>query len=126
MFNPVSSVRQTIKKYTTSTAPLTPEEITTHKRNMLSTVNRALDQFNKQLDASQIPMKSTADLERLVKLNLLLMGEPTDTVGNPINQSEETVTAPAITLNPDDPDVQSIFAKMYTQMNKTNDTEVTR
>src|SRR5690606_10062123 len=50
------------------------------KKAIQNIVDMALEQFHEKLAKGEIEIKSTADLERLVKLSQLLDGEPTEIV----------------------------------------------
>src|SRR5690606_14017444 len=52
-------------------------------------VDMALEQFHEKLAKGEIEIKSTADLERLVKLSQLLDGEPTEIVKNEAEEPAE-------------------------------------
>ena len=94
---------------------------------MLNTVKNALSVFNRNMADGKVEILSTTDLDRLVKLNLLLSGEADSISGKPTNQTEHTdvneVSRAAEILNKDDPDEQSLFDKLYNGYNQLNDKE---
>src|SRR5690606_39379211 len=59
------------------------------KRAIQNIVDMALEQFHEKLAKGEIEIKSTADLERLVKLSQLLDGEPTEIVKNEAEELAE-------------------------------------
>lgn len=120
----VSSVSSQLKKYVSTTQVVTPEEVKESKKNMLSTVNRALELFNKNLIDGKVEMTSSIDLDRLVKLNLLLSGEADSISGNPINV-EEHLDDNVLDgmLDENDPTVKELYGKIFTQFNQINDKE---
>jgi len=59
------------------------------KRAIQNIVDMALEQFHEKLSKGEIEIKSTADLDRLVKLSQLLDGEPTEIVKNEAEEMAE-------------------------------------
>ena len=59
------------------------------KKAIQNIVDMALEQFHEKLAKGEIEIKSTADLERLVKLSQLLDGEPTEIVKNEAEELAE-------------------------------------
>lgn len=121
----VSSVSSQMKKYTSSTQVVTPEEIKKNKRGMLDVVNSALDQFKSNLESGKIDLDSSLDLDRLVKLNLLLSGEANSISGSPASQVEQVDTTElsqtSSILNENDPTVKELWKKLYDGYNQKND-----
>ena len=120
----VSSVSSQLKKYVSTTQVVTPEEVKESKKNMLSTVNRALELFNKNLIDGKVEMTSSLDLDRLIKLNLLLSGEADSIAGNPINV-EEHLDDNVLDgmLDENDPTIKELYGKIFNQFNQLNDKE---
>ena len=131
----VSSMSTVLRKsIQSSTQIVTPEQIKEKKLDWLGVVNDSLDLFKKNLLDGKVDMSSSLDLERLVKLGLLLSGEAETITGKPNSEQEVTavdsVQAAAANmskideiLDSDDPDVQSLFKKLYEGYNKKNDQE---
>lgn len=131
----VSSMSTVLRKsIQSSTQVVTPEQIKEKKLDWLGVVNDSLDLFKKNLIDGKVDMSSSLDLERLVKLGLLLSGEAETITGKPNSEQEVTavdsVQAAAANmskideiLDSDDPDVQSLFKKLYDGYNKKNDQE---
>jgi len=121
----VSSVSSQMKKYTSSTQVVTPEEIKKNKRGMLDVVNSALDQFKSNLESGKIDLDSSLDLDRLVKLNLLLSGEANSISGSPASQVEQVETTElsntSSILDENDPTVKELWKKLYDGYNQKND-----
>lgn len=121
----VSSVSSQMKKYTSSTQVVTPEEIKKNKRGMLDVVNSALEQFKSNLESGKIDLDSSLDLDRLVKLNLLLSGEANSISGSPANQVEQVETTElsntSSILDENDPTVKELWKKLYDGYNQKND-----
>lgn len=131
----VSSMSTVLRKSIQSnTQVVTPEQIKEKKLDWLGVVNDSLDLFKKNLADGKVDMSSSLDLERLVKLGLLLSGEAETIAGKPNSEQEVTavdsVQAAASSmskideiLDSDDPDVQSLFKKLYDGYNQKNDQE---
>lgn len=130
----VTSVSTTLKKTIHTTQVVTPDEVKEKKRDMLSVIDKSLSIFKKNLEDGKVEMNTSLDLERIVKLTLLLSGEADTVTGKPHNEQEQDVTATtqAIGLSMskveqiltlDDPDVKSMFEKLFTGYNESNDTE---
>lgn len=120
----VSSVSSQMKKYISSTQVVTPEEVKKSKRSMLDIVNSALGQFKAKLESGKIDLDSSTDLDRLVKLNLLLSGEANNINGSPSNQVEQVDTtemsSSSSILDDNDPTVQELWKKLYDGYNQKN------
>jgi hypothetical protein len=114
-----------MKKYTSSTQVVTPEEIKKNKRGMLDVVNSALEQFKSNLESGKIDLDSSLDLDRLVKLNLLLSGEANSISGSPASQVEQVETTElsntSSILDENDPTVKELWKKLYDGYNQKND-----
>lgn len=131
----VSSMSTVLRKSIQSnTQVVTPEEIKEKKLDWLGVVSDSLELFKKNLANGKVDMSSSLDLERLVKLGLLLSGEAETITGKPNSEQEVTavdsVQAAAANmskideiLDSDDPDVQSLFKKLYEGYNQKNDQE---
>lgn len=119
----VSSVSSTLKRQNSNTQIVTPEEAKQRKSTMLNIVDVALGQFVQNLKAGKVKLNSSLDLDRLIKLALILSGEADSIAGKPDNQSEDIVDMSKIEeiLNGDDPDVQAMFKKLYQGYNRIND-----
>lgn len=127
----VSSISTTLRKTLHSdTQVVTPEEVKEKKRTMLGAVDKAMEKFINNLNEGKVAMNTSADLERLVKLSLLLSGEADSRVGKPYGESEEETTTQVASismskveeiLNLDDPDVKKMYDKLYQGYNKAND-----
>lgn len=118
----VSSVSSTLKRQNSNTQIVTPEEAKQRKSTMLNIVDVALDQFVQNLRAGKVKLNSSLDLDRLIKLALILSGEADSIAGKPDNQSEDIdMSKVEEILNGDDPDVQAMFKKLYQGYNRIND-----
>lgn len=130
----VTSVSTTLKKTIQSTQVVTPDEVKEKKKDMLSVIDKSLNIFKKNLEDGKVEMNTSLDLERIVKLTLLLSGEPDSVTGRPHGEQEQdtTVSAQSIgvsmskvekILNLDDPDVKTMFDKLYQGYNTANDVD---
>ena len=111
----VTSVSSTLKKTIHSdTQVCSTEEIKQKKQSMMEVMN------------------TSADLERLVKLQLLLSGEADSRVGKPYGDTEQEATVTTQTasismskieeiLSLEDEDVKNMFNKLYEGYNSAND-----
>lgn len=120
----VSSVSSQMKRYINSTQVVTPEEVKKNKRTMLDVVNSAISQFKNNLESGKVELDSSLDLDRLVKLNLLLSGEANSISGLPANQAEQIETTELTNktvLDENDPTVKELWKKLYEGYNQVND-----
>lgn len=127
----MTAVSTTIRQTTpSSTQVTTPEETANRKRRLLDIVDSSVEQFAKALEDGQVPMSSTLDLERIAKLGLLLSGEA-DSISSSTGEVTQESTASADldasridkVLDEDDPDVRSVYERLYSEYNRLNDSE---
>ena len=122
-----------LKKSTvvSDTQVVTPEQIKEKKQKLMDVIETATEQFIDNLKNKKVDLSSSLDLERLVKLTLLLSGEADSITGKSINQKEleTTVGTPAAEvsmskieeiLSLDDPEVKSMFDRLYNGYNEIN------
>ena len=107
----VTSLSTTLKKtiHNEDTQVVTSEELKHKKKEMMTIVESALDVFKSNLTSGKVTMTTSADLERLVKLTLLISGEADSKV--------ETI------LNLEDPEVKKMYDRLYEGYNEANDLE---
>ena len=130
----VSSVSTKLKKtiVAENTQICTDDEIQKKKKEMLNVIDQSLELFKRNLESGSVDMSTSLDLERLVKLTLLLSGQPDSITGKPNGQSEQetTVTTQSIglsmskieeILNLDDPEVKAMYDKISKGYNEAND-----
>lgn len=129
----VTSISTTLRKTIhTDTQVVTPEEIKEKKKDMLNIINDSLELFKRNLSEGKVAMTNTADLERLIKLQLLVSGEADSRVGKPYGESEQETTissqAASISMSKieqiltmEDEDVKNMFNKLYEGYNEAND-----
>lgn len=128
----VSSVSTQLKKtVSNSTQVCSTEEVIERKKTMLGIVDKSLELFSSNLEKGMVDMSTSNDLERLVKLSLILSGEADSISGRPNGEVEETtgkteeieISMSKIEdiLNPEDPEVQAMFQKIYSGYNTAND-----
>lgn len=131
----VTSVSSTLKKSIQSdTQVCSAEEIKEKKQNMMEVLDKSLEIFKDNLMAGKVSMNTSADLERLVKLQLLISGEADSRVGKPYGEIEQETTEVKSSsvsmskieeiLNLDDKDVKNMYNKLYEGYNKVNDIDV--
>ena len=128
----VTSVSTTLKKTIQSTQVVTEDEIKEKKRDVLNVIDKTLGIFKKNLEDGKVEMSSSLDLERIVKLMLLLSGEHDSVTGKPHGEQEQEVITQQLgvsaskveeVLNWDDPEVQSLYNKLFQGYNSVNDIE---
>lgn len=130
----VTSVSTTLKKTIHTTQVVSPEEVREKKKDMLSVIDKSLSIFKKNLEDGKVEMNTSLDLERIVKLTLLLSGEADTVTGKPHNEQEQDVTASTQVigismskveqiLNLDDPEVKAMYEKLFQGYNESNDIE---
>lgn len=130
----VTSVSSKLKKTVrqNDTQVVSPEEVKEKKRNLLGIIDDSIEVFCKNLKKGKVSLNSSADLERLVKLTLLLSGEADSVTGKPYGEQEQetSITAQSISmskieeiLNLDDPEVKSMYEKISQGYNKLNDVD---
>lgn len=129
----VTAVSATFKKTVHSdTQVCSPEEIKEKKQDMMAVIDKSLELFKDNLLSGKVAMTTSADLERLIKLQLLLSGEADSRVGKPYGETEQesTVTTQSASismskveeiLNLEDEDVKNMFNKLYEGYNAAND-----
>lgn len=120
-------IRQTTPS---STQVTTPEETADRKRRLLDIVDSSVERFAKALEDGQVPMSSTLDLERIAKLGLLLSGEADSISSSTGEVTQESTTSADLDasrideiLDEDDPDVRSVYERLYGEYNRLNDSE---
>lgn len=113
----VTSVASVIKN-ARDTRLFTAEEVIGEKRKIHKTLTDALDIFIQKMKQGEVDMSNSLDLERLVKLMLLVMGEPE---GVAQTEEKETRVTFAEPLSLDDPDVKSVYERLTESYNEHND-----
>lgn len=134
----VTSVSTKLKKtinVQSDTQICTPDEVKEKKKDMLGVIDKSLEIFKKNLNEGKVAMDTSLDLERLVKLTLLLSGEADSVTGKPYGQQEQETSIDTIhsagvsmsqiekILNLDDPEVKAMYDKIYNGYNELNDRE---
>lgn len=130
----IGSIATELKKTvgtSNNTQVATVEETKVRKSRFLNILDKATTTFLKKLEAGEISINNTADLERLVKLTLLLSGEA-DSIKGKESSTEETTSVTAEALNPDitdikdvldinNPNVKAIYDSIFNKYNDAND-----
>lgn len=129
----VSSVTARIKNtsYSSGTDQVaTPEETLKRKRNFLSILDKATDKLMENLESGKMTLDTSLDLDRIIKLSLLVSGEADSITGKSGKEttSELEVESKKLSmakiesiLDPDDPEVKAMYDKLYDSYNKLND-----
>ena len=122
-----TKLRKTIRP---DTQVVTPDEIKEKKKDLLSVVNDAVELFKKNLAEGKDDVSTSLDLERLVKLTLLLSGEADSVTGKPYGETDQetSITAQSISMSKieeildlNDPEVKSMYEKISKGYNELND-----
>lgn len=129
-----------VSSYSTTLRKAVGDEIATagemqeRKKGVLSIIDDSLALFKSNLSAGNVSMTTSSDLERIVKLMLLISGEADSRAGKPLGEveTETTITTPTSgisidkiesILNTDNESVQDIYNKLYTAFNESNQTD---
>lgn len=83
--------------------------VTNEKARYRTIVKAAINDFAKRLHEEEIEVNSVLDLERLVKLDLLLMGEPTDRTEGGETKNEYNISQQIV----EDPESRELFKQLY-------------
>lgn len=126
----VSSVTTQLKKKITPqiVEASTPEETKQRKENCLDIIDIATDTFKKNLLKGVVPLRTTLDLERIVKLMLLLSGEAESRVGKEPEVIEEDIMeidAIKKMIDQEDPLLLQLQEKLFEALNDNNDSKDT-
>ena len=113
--NLVSNTFSSLKKSKYGEYILSPVEIRQRNTRMLSIVDEAINQFLKNLKQGKVKLKSSLDLERLVKVALVL----SDTLKSEVTSQKE-VKSSSVNLQ-NDPAVKELYEKLYQKYNQQND-----
>ena len=129
----VSSVTARIKHmvYEGSTNEVaTPEETVARKKLYLGILDKAMAKIEENLDNGKMTLETSADLDRVIKLSLLVSGEANAIVGKSGTESVNETDIEARQLSIDklerildlnDPEVQAVYNKLYENYNIVND-----
>lgn len=130
--NFVSSLAQNLSanlsytKYNNGVQVNSQEDVKTQKQAFLSIVQSATSKFSDNLQAGNVELTSTLDLERLVKMFLVLSGEASDIQGHVDSATGNIEQKTAMSrieeiIGDDDPAVLELFSKLYEGYNQLND-----
>ena len=102
--------------------PLSIEDTQNNKKHLLDVVNLSINKYKDNLNTGTIEIKSIADLEKLVKMSLLLTGEP-DSITSTTNTTELGVTLEStnIQLDLNDSSVKEVYEKLFGAYNEKNE-----
>lgn len=130
----VTSVSTTLRQTVQSTQVVSKEEVKERKKDMLGVLDKTLEVFKKNLASGKVEINSAIDLERIIKLTLLLSGEPDSVTGKSSGEQEQETTITAEqqgissfkideVINMEDENVKELFDKLYKGMNEANDVD---
>lgn len=122
-----TKLRKTIRP---DTQVVTPDEIKEKKKDLMGVVDSGIELFKKNLAEGKVDMSTSLDLERLVKLTLLLSGEADSVTGKPYGETDQetSIVAQSISMSKieeildlNDPEVKSMYEKISKGYNELND-----
>ena len=129
----VSSISAKIKSTvyeSTATEVTTPEETVARKKKFLSILDKAIEKIAENIESGKMELDSSLDLDRVIRLSLLVSGEADNITGKAGKETtqETEIEAKKLSmskieqiLNLDDPEVKSMYDKLYESYNKLND-----
>lgn len=117
----VTSVSSTLKRQYIMASPFQAEEMSSKRAEMIDVVDNAIAQFKEKLDSGYIKIDSIGDLERLVKLMLLLTGEPDRLVGLESPTEDNDTVGVLQMIDRDSPEMKALYEKVSNQLNVIND-----
>lgn len=127
---PLVTAATTIIRHHNGVPAATEDETKERKKKFLNILDMATDKFMKNLEDGKVPIDSTLDLERIVKMVLVISGEADSIQGSTGTTQTETarISMSKIDeiLNPEDPAVQAMFKQIYDGYNSLNDAENVR
>lgn len=115
----------------TNTEVATEEDTVARKKKFLSILDKATNTFMDNLDNGTVQLNDTLALERLIKLSLLVSGEPDSITGKSgkeisteIDSGDEmSIEMLEKLLTLEDPEVKSVYDKLFNNYNKQNEEE---
>lgn len=106
----------------------TPGDTKQRKEKFLKILDKATEKFLKNLEDDVVDLTSTLDLERIVKMVLVLSGEADSITGQPNGSTTSVTTEAKLSMSKideilkmDDPAVQAMFQQIYNGYNELND-----
>jgi len=123
-------IKQTIPNNGVEVA--TAEETKGRKKNFLQMLDKATETMMTNLSNGKVDLTTSVDLERIVKLTLLVSGEADSINGSTASQELETTAGTEAKmsmskldeiLGKDDPAVLELFKRIYNGYNEVNDAE---
>ena len=129
----ISSVTARIKNTTyesSSTQVATKEETVERKKKYLSILDKAIDKIADNLESGKMSLDSSLDLDRIIKLSLLVSGEADSITGKSGKETTQEMDVEAKKLSMskiesildlEDPEVKAMYDKLYESHNKLND-----
>ena len=91
-------------------------------------LDQAADKFIDNLNKGNVELDSTLDLERIVKLTLILSGEADSITGSTGTETTTNMAANELSMSKieeildlNDPEVKAMYDKIYSGYNQIND-----
>jgi hypothetical protein len=113
-----------------STQVATPEETIGRKKKYLGILDKAIDKIADNLESGKMALDSSLDLDRIIKLSLLVSGEADSITGKSGKETTQEMDVEAKKLSMskiesildlEDPEVKAMYDKLYDSYNKLND-----
>lgn len=122
----VSSVTTKFKHFQNGVQVSPVEDTLARKQKLLGLLDLAVAQAEEKIQSGKLEITSTADIERLIKMTLLVSGEANDIQGSIDSTEIESSQALSMSqidkiLDIKDPSVQEMYKKLYAGYNKVND-----
>ena len=125
----VTSVSTQLKHHqATAHKPLSDDDILNKKQKYLAVLDQAADKFIENLNKGNVELDSTLDLERIVKLTLILSGEADSITGSTGTETTTNMAANELSMSKieeildlNDPEVKAMYDKIYSGYNQIND-----
>lgn len=120
----ISATAQKLKKTikTNGVQVTTTEETAKRKQGFLSILDDLAEKYSEKVKKDKINIHGTMDLERLIKLTLLLSGEPESVTSQTgVEQVEQGFVNVEKVLDPNDPLVNEIYQRLLHGYNDEND-----
>lgn len=95
----VTSVASVIRR-AVDTRPFTSDEVRAEKREMHKILKDSFDVFVTRLKQGEVDMSSSLDLERLVRMMMMVMGEPDGVPQTEENKTVVTFNEPCLWMTP--------------------------
>ena len=126
----VTSMSTTIRnhEYDNGTQVTTPEQTIQRKKRFLKVLDKAISQIEENLTNGNMKLIDSIDIERVVKLTLLVSGEADSISGKSdvketVSTAEAEASKLAESIDENDTDIKAMFDRMFATFNEQNNKE---